>query len=190
MFRRPPRSTLTDTLCPYTTLFRAPGPPGGPRPRPWIARSKPGDDKDGETPCPPTGMGKAARRPAGLGLGSTSPGDRAGTVMLTIYSDDHRHQHGKAELNHGVMMPVVEKPERADTILARLREVKLGDVVAPDDHGVGPIRKVHSPDFVEFLRTAFDEWALEHGEIDALPINWLVRGLRQKAPDHIDGKIG
>src|SRR3546814_2386024 len=96
MFRRPPRSTLTDTLCPYTTLFRAPGPPGGPRPRPWIARSKPGDDKDGETPCPPTGMGKAARRPAGLGLGSTSPGDRAGTVMLTIYSDDHRHQHGKA----------------------------------------------------------------------------------------------
>src|SRR3546814_10927271 len=25
MIRRPPRSTRTDTLCPYTTLFRAPG---------------------------------------------------------------------------------------------------------------------------------------------------------------------
>src|SRR3546814_14183323 len=24
MIRRPPRSTRTDTLCPYTTLFRAP----------------------------------------------------------------------------------------------------------------------------------------------------------------------
>src|SRR3546814_11256352 len=24
MLRRPPRSTLTDTLCPYTTLFRSP----------------------------------------------------------------------------------------------------------------------------------------------------------------------
>src|SRR3546814_18280932 len=24
MIRRPPRSTLTDTLCPYTTLFRSP----------------------------------------------------------------------------------------------------------------------------------------------------------------------
>src|SRR3546814_221432 len=29
MFRRPPRSTLTDTLFPYTTLFRSPA-----RPRP------------------------------------------------------------------------------------------------------------------------------------------------------------
>src|SRR3546814_20737904 len=25
MIRRPPRATLTDTLCPYTTLFRSPG---------------------------------------------------------------------------------------------------------------------------------------------------------------------
>src|SRR3546814_7759008 len=29
MIRRPPRSTRTDTLCPYTTLFRSPG--GGAR---------------------------------------------------------------------------------------------------------------------------------------------------------------
>src|SRR3546814_14510615 len=25
MIRRPPRATRTDTLCPYTTLFRSPG---------------------------------------------------------------------------------------------------------------------------------------------------------------------
>src|SRR3546814_18963902 len=29
MIRRPPRSTRTDTLCPYTTLFRSP--------TPWLA---------------------------------------------------------------------------------------------------------------------------------------------------------
>src|SRR3546814_1779987 len=28
MIRRPPRSTRTDTLFPYTTLFRSPGAPG------------------------------------------------------------------------------------------------------------------------------------------------------------------
>src|SRR3546814_1519639 len=28
MIRRPPRSTRTDTLFPYTTLFRSPGPHG------------------------------------------------------------------------------------------------------------------------------------------------------------------
>src|SRR3546814_10130816 len=31
MIRRPPRSTRTDTLFPYTTLFRSPGRPGGDR---------------------------------------------------------------------------------------------------------------------------------------------------------------
>src|SRR3546814_19714505 len=32
MIRRPPRSTRTDTLFPYTTLFRSPSPPPQPRP--------------------------------------------------------------------------------------------------------------------------------------------------------------
>src|SRR3546814_3161273 len=33
MIRRPPRSTRTDTLCPYTTLFRSPRRAGRRRPR-------------------------------------------------------------------------------------------------------------------------------------------------------------
>src|SRR6056297_3885902 len=32
MIRRPPRSTRTDTLFPYTTLFRSPAPRAPPRP--------------------------------------------------------------------------------------------------------------------------------------------------------------
>src|SRR3546814_8796161 len=32
MKRRPPRSTRTDTLCPYTTLFRSPGARAHPEP--------------------------------------------------------------------------------------------------------------------------------------------------------------
>src|SRR3546814_1545607 len=46
MIRRPPRSTRTDTLFPYTTLFRSfrrparrDGPGGGGRPRPADART-------------------------------------------------------------------------------------------------------------------------------------------------------
>src|SRR3546814_4467956 len=44
MIRRPPRSTRTDTLCPYTTLFRSAGTFGGvpgacpPHPRPSRGR--------------------------------------------------------------------------------------------------------------------------------------------------------
>src|SRR3546814_16887872 len=36
MIRRPPRSTRTDTLLPYTTLFRANDGGDGPKPRPAI----------------------------------------------------------------------------------------------------------------------------------------------------------
>src|SRR6056297_4117719 len=37
MIRRPPRSTRTDTLFPYTTLFRSPIRGQHPAPRPWPA---------------------------------------------------------------------------------------------------------------------------------------------------------
>src|SRR3546814_12618210 len=48
MIRRPPRSTRTDTLCPYTTLFRSSGQggrAGGRRPAP--AHVSPWSDADG-----------------------------------------------------------------------------------------------------------------------------------------------
>src|SRR3546814_5965882 len=39
MIRRPPRSTRTDTLFPYTTLFRSPAPPDGSTPTEIRVRS-------------------------------------------------------------------------------------------------------------------------------------------------------
>src|SRR3546814_17745846 len=40
MIRRPPRSTRTDTLFPYTTLFRSPGKQALPRPLPQAGGEK------------------------------------------------------------------------------------------------------------------------------------------------------
>src|SRR3546814_3550484 len=48
MIRRPPRSTRTDTLFPYTTLFRSPG-------------FSPKDSKAGPSWCRPTGAAGKAR---------------------------------------------------------------------------------------------------------------------------------
>src|SRR3546814_5590871 len=46
MIRRPPRSTRTDTLFPYTTLFRSRPCPER-RPAPWRRRSRPsGSDRE------------------------------------------------------------------------------------------------------------------------------------------------
>src|SRR3546814_16395955 len=48
MIRRPPRSTRTDTLFPYTTLFRSLHPPGFPAPGQALRRRPPaGDAQEG-----------------------------------------------------------------------------------------------------------------------------------------------
>ena len=110
--------------------------------------------------------------------------------MITVYSDDHRLQDGKSELIDGKLMPCFEMPRRADLVLARVKEVELGAVAPPQTFGLDPVRRVHAPDFVEFLATAWEAWKAEHGDYDALPLNWLAPGMRRKLPERIDGQLG
>ena len=49
--------------------------------------------------------------------------------MITVYSADHRHQDGRLELIDGRLQPPVERPRRAEAVLARVREVGLGAIV-------------------------------------------------------------
>ena len=109
--------------------------------------------------------------------------------MKTVYSERHRLQDGKAELIDGKLLPCFERPERAELILARVRAVGLGEVVAPVEHGLEPLRRVHGDDFLRFLDHAWDQWVAAHGAYDALPLCWPTRGLRQIEPDSIDGKL-
>jgi acetoin utilization deacetylase AcuC-like enzyme len=111
--------------------------------------------------------------------------------MLTIYSDRHHRHHGNAELIDGKMMPCFEMPRRADMVLARVREVGLGEVREPQRFGEGPIRRVHDAGFITFLATAWQEWLAEGRTHDALPLVWPVRSLRgDRVPEFIDGKLG
>src|SRR3546814_969418 len=62
MIRRPPRSTRTDTLLPYTTLFRSEGPPHGRRARGRLSR-RGRDSSPVGGGCSPPPRGFEARRP-------------------------------------------------------------------------------------------------------------------------------
>jgi acetoin utilization deacetylase AcuC-like enzyme len=109
--------------------------------------------------------------------------------MRTVYSERHRLQDGKSELIDGKLLPCFEKPERAELIVARVREVGLGEVLAPEDHGLAPLRRVHAEPYLRFLEGAWPAWVAEHGAYDALPLCWPTRGLRQIEPESIDGKL-
>ena len=111
--------------------------------------------------------------------------------MLTFYSERHRLHHGSTELFEGQVLPCFEMPRRADNVLARVRELGLGEVRPPQAFGLEPVLRVHDPGFVLFLSTAWDEWALTGRTDDALPLVWPVRGARlDRIPQDIGGKLG
>lgn len=109
--------------------------------------------------------------------------------MLTVYSDAHRLQDGKAELNDGKLVPCFEMPRRADMVLDRVKNVGLGDVIEPQAFGKAPILRVHDAAFVSFLEEAWRLWTATGRTHDALPLNWPVRGMRNLEPEAIDGKL-
>jgi acetoin utilization deacetylase AcuC-like enzyme len=110
--------------------------------------------------------------------------------MLTLYSDRHHLHHG-TELKDGVLKPCFEMPQRADTILARVRASGLGEIAGPDNFDTSAYSPVHSPRYVRFLERAWDHWQALGRNHDALPLVWPVRDLRGDIePEHIDGKLG
>lgn len=84
--------------------------------------------------------------------------------MLTVASETHRNHvpHG-AVLDAGTPIPAPEVPERADRILAAIDVNRLGPVRAPEAHGLDPVHRVHSRDYVAFLQGAYAEWLAATG---------------------------
>jgi acetoin utilization deacetylase AcuC-like enzyme len=110
--------------------------------------------------------------------------------MLTIYSEDHALQEGRVELVDGRLVPCFEMPRRAYLVRDRIRDVGLGEILPPKSFGRAPLERVHRPDFVEFLATAWDRWSATGRAYDALPWMWPTRYFRRTRPDRIDGQMG
>lgn len=59
--------------------------------------------------------------------------------------------------SRGKMRAPQEKPERMQNILATLIQAGY-PITEPADFGIGHFTKVHTPDFIDFLRHAYREW--------------------------------
>ena len=110
--------------------------------------------------------------------------------MKIVYSDRHRLHFPKGELFGGQFVTPFERPSRINHILRELKKRHMTDLVRPDELDMRLVRKVHDKGFLKFLETAWAEWkeAGYRGEI--IPTGYPNRGLRQKAPRHIDGRVG
>jgi acetoin utilization deacetylase AcuC-like enzyme len=102
--------------------------------------------------------------------------------VLTIASEAHlAHVPHGAVLDGGTPVPAPEVPERVDRILTAIDVSGLGPVRAPDPHGLDAVHRVHAPDYVEFLRSAYAEWLAATGAEPGSEATAYARPIRGEA---------
>ena len=96
--------------------------------------------------------------------------------MQTVYSPRHAGHAGNVELMPGEIVPAFELPRRAEIVRARVAEVGLGPILAPDEHPLDAAARVHAPDYLAFLAEAWPRWVASGRGGTAMPFVWPVTG--------------
>jgi acetoin utilization deacetylase AcuC-like enzyme len=79
--------------------------------------------------------------------------------MHVYYSNTHRLHNPPFELfDGGQHMPYLENPERVERILSALKDRAWAEILEPEEFGLDPVLAIHDADYVDFLRTAYQEW--------------------------------
>jgi acetoin utilization deacetylase AcuC-like enzyme len=110
--------------------------------------------------------------------------------VITVFTEEHLLRNAKTELYGGRLVPPHECPERAEIVIERVRTLRLGEIMAPSRFGLAPVLKVHDPAFVDFLQSAWTEWAATGNQGEAIPDCWPARRMTQRCPAGITGKLG
>ena len=114
--------------------------------------------------------------------------------MHIFYNPDHAAHQGKLEMYRGRMVPCHEVPQRQDQVAAALTARALGPLQTPAHGDDALLARVHSPRYLRFLQTAWQQWvALESGNaaLDAIPSVWPTRGFRSDIePDNFAARMG
>ncbi len=110
--------------------------------------------------------------------------------MKIVRSDEHRKHFPNGELHDGKLVRPFECPERVDYINAALDAAGLTDQVAPTPVEDALLAQVHDAGYLEFLRTAWDEWTALGHTADMIPSCLPTRRMNTHIPEHIDGKLG
>ena len=110
--------------------------------------------------------------------------------MITVYSTEHRRRDARTELYNGQLVKPHECPERAEYVLERVRQQRLGDIVPPQRFGRGPLERVHESGYLQFLETVWSQWVAAGNGGEAIPDCWPARRMAMRCPQNIVGKLG
>lgn len=116
--------------------------------------------------------------------------------MKIFYSEAHLLHNPPFEIyDGGEKFPHLEIPERAEQILSALKATSWAEILPPEDFGLAPILAVHDAAYLDFLRTAYDEWLLTdmsagRDKTVLLPATFPPENGRGHLPKSILGKAG
>jgi len=114
--------------------------------------------------------------------------------MLIFHNTSHHLHAGRHEMFRGRLVPCHETPARLDHVLAELARRRFGELREPGALDMALVRRIHSPDYLDFLSRAWDEWvALDpaNAEADILPSVWPNQGLRRDvSPSNFAARLG
>ncbi|WP_211846418.1 histone deacetylase family protein [Neoroseomonas eburnea] len=110
--------------------------------------------------------------------------------MQVLFSPHHAGHRPGQTFRHGCLVRNRDLPARADNILTALRQDGHALLEAPW-HGMAPIAAVDTPEYLDFLRTAWGEWRkIEGASEDVFPDIFPVRGMDNGYPASIVGRAG
>ncbi len=105
---------------------------------------------------------------------------------MRCFWDERQGAHRPAgEFFNGAMHPAAEHAGRVDAI-----RQAIGPTETPADRGMEPLLRVHSADYLDFLRTAHQQWRAAGREGDAYPYTFPVVGRRPLKLSRIDALLG
>jgi acetoin utilization deacetylase AcuC-like enzyme len=85
--------------------------------------------------------------------------------MKAIFDDRQWVHDPKHFMAHGTRLANPEQPKRIEVLTAGAKAAGCRFEV-PDDHGLGPIAALHSPEYLVFLQTIHDRWSRIEGASD------------------------
>ena len=111
--------------------------------------------------------------------------------MKTVYSEDHRLHDGLLDLRGHMSGDSAECPARANNVAKTILDQGFGEIVSPQYFPDEVITRIHYPDYVEFLQTAWSEWE-RSDEVgpNARPDTFVGAGMRHADTQCIVGKLG
>lgn len=111
--------------------------------------------------------------------------------MKVVFSPLHEKHWLKFEMTGGDLKPCFEKPSRVEIVLDELKKRNFIDILAPKEYPELSIERVHSKDYIEFLKTCWAQWHKEmNSDKDAVASVSCRPDLGHRISNNIEGKLG